>query len=67
MDGRRPPFVLRVHLVTGGVYPYLCPSARLFLAFLAAPSKGRFYQAFVRGKLPRADLAFDGDETGPGA
>jgi hypothetical protein len=65
LRGRRPPFVLDVHLVTGGVYPYLCPSARLFLAFLAAPSKGRFYGAFVRGKLARADLEYDGSPEGP--
>lgn len=65
LDGRKAPFTLRVHLVGGGVYPYRCPSADLFLAFLAAPSKGKFYSAFVRGKLPRADLDPEGVEGGP--
>lgn len=59
LDGRRPPFVLTVHLGSG-YYRYRCPSADLFLAFLAAPSKGRFYGAFVRGKLERVH----GDDGG---
>ncbi len=50
LTGRRPPYVLHVHLL-GGYYRYRCPSAELFLAFLAAPSAGRFYNAFVKGKL----------------
>ncbi len=41
LDGSRPPFTLRVHLTNGKIYPYRCPSANLFLAFLTAPSKGR--------------------------
>jgi hypothetical protein len=55
LSGRRPPFKLEVELVPGGRYAYACYAAALFLAFLAAPSRGRFYNAFVRGKLPRWD------------
>lgn len=63
LTGSRVPFTLWVHLVRGGEpYRYKCFSAKLFLEFLAAPSKGRFYGAFVRGKLPR--VGGEDDEGG---
>jgi hypothetical protein len=61
LAGSRPPFVLVIHTVRGEYLPYLC-RPETFWQMVASPSKGRFYNAYVRNILPRADAdAADGD------
>ncbi len=56
LAGSRAPFVMVIHTVRGEYLPYLA-RPETFWQMVAAPSKGRFYNAYVRDVLPRADLA----------
>jgi hypothetical protein len=61
LAGSRPPFVMVVHTVRGEYLPYLC-RPETFWQMVASPSKGRFYNAYVRNILPRADVEAGGDD-----
>jgi hypothetical protein len=61
LAGSRPPFVLVIHTVRGEYLPYLCQK-RVFWQMISSDSKGRFYNAYVRNILPRADVEAGGDD-----
>lgn len=48
VDYDRDKQVLRVGFRSGGVYEYDAVGEQLYQAFLASPSKGRFFYDFVR-------------------
>ena len=43
--------VLEVEFVSGGIYQYFGVPQQLYERFMAAPSKGQFFSAYIRDKF----------------
>ncbi|HKE44224.1 MAG TPA: KTSC domain-containing protein [Steroidobacteraceae bacterium] len=48
--------VLHIEFSSGTVYEYRDVPVELYEAFVDAPSVGKFYAAFIRGKFPSTKL-----------
>ena len=54
LEGKRAPYLLRLHLVGGTYLAYRLPTPAVYDKMLTAPSKGKYYNSVIKGKFPRA-------------
>jgi len=63
LAGSRAPYLLVIQTVRGSYLPYLGVRPEVFWQMVRAPSKGGFYNAYIKGLYPRADLEPAEDES----